>query len=793
MRVSTTYLHTQGVQNILDQQAKLVAEQDRISKGVKFTEPSDDPGAFSRIMSLDEIISQMTQHEENANYATQRLNLEEATLDSSTNVLIRIKELTTQAANTGTYGTEEQRIIAAELREKLQELLGYANTRDASGEYIFAGFQSAIKPFTTDGNDNYFYNGDQGNLALQIGTDRQVVANDSGADIFQLIRNGNGTFSVDANSTNGGNAKISTGSVVTPSLYEAEDFSIVFNEVAPTAGSYSFDVSALGSFDFSTDQVSFDVDGTTVTLNTDVTDAAGMASAIGAALGTVDYAVNESAGVVTIARTATGATSGPPVINNYNGDVDAGGAVIADFISGGTSITGTDSNIPPEFEYSVINDTTGATVLANQPYSDGGVIAFNGIEVQVSGEPADGDVFTVETSRNQDVFNMLSNLINSMEAPVSSDVRGLIGGDMVNNGFDVGDVIDFNMQFNDQVIPINFTVAAASNAAIANQIFTEISAVADTANPDGSVTIAGTTPGTDITFRLDSTGTGVEFISSGGVADNPNSFSITNLRDSGLNDATFGLTASGNTIANTDAGNVAATASNPLATRVDITAGLDLTAVAAADRTFSLEVNGVTQNVVVPAADYTNTPPTGIGDGTSAALLSAINTAINAAFGSQVATASESAAGGLALATTSTGSGTTITIAEAGGFGAANLFGAVIPQITVGATSSGANFFAGEPHRSYLSQQIDNALNNLNQAMTSIINTQTSIGGRLNAIDSQLDTNAAKKEQMQKVRSDIEDLDMAEAISNMTFQTTALQIAQQTFVKIQSLSLFNFI
>ena len=77
--------------------------------------------------------------------------------------------------------------------------------------------------------------------------------------------------------------------------------------------------------------------------------------------------------------------------------------------------------------------------------------------------------------------------------------------------------------------------------------------------------------------------------------------------------------------------------------------------------------------------------------------------------------------------------------------------------------------------------------------MDRIINVQTSIGGRLNSIDSQLDDNEAKTVHLQAVRSDIQDLDLAEAISNMTFQTTNLQVAQQTFVRIQGLSLFEFI
>jgi len=41
--------------------------------------------------------------------------------------------------------------------------------------------------------------------------------------------------------------------------------------------------------------------------------------------------------------------------------------------------------------------------------------------------------------------------------------------------------------------------------------------------------------------------------------------------------------------------------------------------------------------------------------------------------------------------------------------------------------------------------------------------------------------------------SDIQDVDYAEAISRLNLQLTALQAAQQTYVKVQGLSLFNYL
>ncbi len=70
---------------------------------------------------------------------------------------------------------------------------------------------------------------------------------------------------------------------------------------------------------------------------------------------------------------------------------------------------------------------------------------------------------------------------------------------------------------------------------------------------------------------------------------------------------------------------------------------------------------------------------------------------------------------------------------------------------------------------------------------------KTKIGGRINSIESQTTDNDAKEFFLTSIRSDIEDLDFAEAISNFTFQTTALQVAQQTFVRVQGLNLFDLI
>lgn len=82
--------------------------------------------------------------------------------------------------------------------------------------------------------------------------------------------------------------------------------------------------------------------------------------------------------------------------------------------------------------------------------------------------------------------------------------------------------------------------------------------------------------------------------------------------------------------------------------------------------------------------------------------------------------------------------------------------------------------------------QIDNAIDH-------ILGFRATSGARLNAIDSQRGINESLLIQIEQTRSGIQDLDYAEAASRLSRQSIALQAAQQAFVKIQNLSLFNFL
>lgn len=85
------------------------------------------------------------------------------------------------------------------------------------------------------------------------------------------------------------------------------------------------------------------------------------------------------------------------------------------------------------------------------------------------------------------------------------------------------------------------------------------------------------------------------------------------------------------------------------------------------------------------------------------------------------------------------------------------------------------------------------SLADIDRSFERINTTRASVGARLNALDGQENINADYILDHQETASAIGDLDYAEALSKFNLQQTALQAAQQTFVKVQDLSLFKYL
>lgn len=99
----------------------------------------------------------------------------------------------------------------------------------------------------------------------------------------------------------------------------------------------------------------------------------------------------------------------------------------------------------------------------------------------------------------------------------------------------------------------------------------------------------------------------------------------------------------------------------------------------------------------------------------------------------------------------------------------------------------------GPADKAKVSNAMGQGLSNLDQALQAVNTQRSVIGARLNTIDSADSVNQDFKLQLETVRSEIQDLDYADAISRFNQQLTSLQVAQQAFAKTTELSLFRFL
>jgi flagellar hook-associated protein 3 FlgL len=77
--------------------------------------------------------------------------------------------------------------------------------------------------------------------------------------------------------------------------------------------------------------------------------------------------------------------------------------------------------------------TEGGTQVAAGSYTDGGTIAFNGVQVTLSGQPANGDSFSLAPSTNQSLFTTVQNLVSALQSGVTSAASSTALNNSVNS------------------------------------------------------------------------------------------------------------------------------------------------------------------------------------------------------------------------------------------------------------------------------------------------------------------------------------------------------------------------
>ena len=230
MRVSTSQIFNAGSRNVLDGQSSLFKTQNQLSTGRRVLTPQDDPVASAQILLDTQAREVAAQYADNQSNASSQLALAEDRIKAMVESLQFVSEKVVAGGN-ATYSDNERKFLAGSLQAQFDLLLGVANSIDASGHYLFSGYQGETQPFQVQKTNTGLvvnYVGDDGQRLLQVGGSRQIAVSDSGRDIFLNNASGNGTFVTGASATNTGTGVVVPGTVVNPPAWTGHSYTLNF-------------------------------------------------------------------------------------------------------------------------------------------------------------------------------------------------------------------------------------------------------------------------------------------------------------------------------------------------------------------------------------------------------------------------------------------------------------------------------------------------------------------------------------------------------------------------------------
>src|SRR5690606_3005281 len=92
--------------------------------------------------------------------------------------------------------------------------------------------------------------------------------------------------------------------------------------------------------------------------------------------------------------------------------------------------------------YTVFNVTDGAAVYSDIPFTSGDVIAFDGLQFEIRGMPADSDGFHIKPSSHESLFQTMQNFIDALETPVSGPGNARLSNVLQNTIQNLGHALD---------------------------------------------------------------------------------------------------------------------------------------------------------------------------------------------------------------------------------------------------------------------------------------------------------------------------------------------------------------
>lgn len=185
MRVSTHSTFGRVLLGIRANQLSGLRAQEQLASGRRILRPSDDPTGTARSLELRRNLAESMRIQDAVASGRSRLDQGAATLEHSSELLTRSRELLIQAMN-GSLNADDRATIASELEEIRKQLLSDANLQ-VDGNYLFGGTAVGAPPWveiTSGGTTFVVYRGNGEEQGIQAGLDNEIAITAAGNRIF---------------------------------------------------------------------------------------------------------------------------------------------------------------------------------------------------------------------------------------------------------------------------------------------------------------------------------------------------------------------------------------------------------------------------------------------------------------------------------------------------------------------------------------------------------------------------------------------------------------------------------
>ncbi|KPX43927.1 Flagellin, N-terminal [Pseudomonas syringae pv. helianthi] len=433
MRISTTQFFESTNTNYQRNYSNLNKTSEEVSSGIKLNTAGDDPVGAARVLQLAQQNSMLTQYETNIGTINTNVVTTETTLTSIIDTMQAAREQIVSAGS-GAFTDSDRLAKASALKQYQSQILGLMNSQDPNGQYIFSGSKASTPPYAQNADGSYSYQGDQTSVNLAVGDGLVMASNTTGFEAFEQSVNTTRTSATRLSpATDDGKIGLSGGLVTSTPTYNAsyqggEPYTLTFLsgtqfKITDASGTdVSSDTSSGGKFSHgSFDAQTFTFRGVEMTLNVNLPAADRVSDATAdAALANRSYQLASTPDSVSTARSA-GNTSTATVSSSAVGNTAADRTAFNNtFPTEGAILKFTS---PTDYDLYAAPLTSSSKPVSSGTMT-GSTANASGVNFNISGTPAAGDQFIVEsgTHQTENILNTLTAAIKALSTPTDGNL-----------------------------------------------------------------------------------------------------------------------------------------------------------------------------------------------------------------------------------------------------------------------------------------------------------------------------------------------------------------------------------